>query len=42
LKESGAEESYLQCVYLGGAFGNYVNIESAHQIGLLAVDPQRV
>jgi uncharacterized 2Fe-2S/4Fe-4S cluster protein (DUF4445 family) len=38
----GAELSDLRTVYLAGAFGNYVDTESARRIGLLEVDPSRV
>ena len=37
-----ADVTDLKRLYLGGAFGNYVSIESAHRIGLLAIQPERV
>ena len=35
LKRWGAEFNDLTCLYLAGAFGNYINRESARRIGLL-------
>ncbi|HET8546946.1 MAG TPA: ASKHA domain-containing protein [Bryobacteraceae bacterium] len=32
----------LDCVYLAGAFGNYLTVESARRIGLIEVDVSRV
>jgi len=36
------EESDLGCLYLAGAFGNYVNRASAYRIGLLHLPPDQV
>ncbi len=38
----GASLEEIQTVYLAGAFGNYVRMESARRIGLLEVAPERV
>jgi len=38
----GAAMQDLQTVYLAGAFGNYVRVESAARIGLLEMDRERV
>jgi uncharacterized 2Fe-2S/4Fe-4S cluster protein (DUF4445 family) len=38
----GAALDEIETVYLAGAFGNYVRIESARRIGLLEVAPERV
>lgn len=38
----GATIQNLQTVYLAGAFGNYVRVESAARIGLLEMDRERV
>jgi uncharacterized 2Fe-2S/4Fe-4S cluster protein (DUF4445 family) len=38
----GLRPADLEKVYLAGAFGNYVNVESARRIGLIEVDPARV
>jgi uncharacterized 2Fe-2S/4Fe-4S cluster protein (DUF4445 family) len=35
VKNWGAELKDLTCLYLAGAFGNYINLESARRIGLL-------
>jgi uncharacterized 2Fe-2S/4Fe-4S cluster protein (DUF4445 family) len=35
IKESGLSANDIDAVYLAGGFGNYINIESAVQIGLL-------
>jgi len=37
LKRLGAQAAELQAIYLAGAFGNYVQIESAIRIGLIEV-----
>ncbi len=42
LKRWGAELSDLKTVFLGGAFGNYLDVESAHRIGLLEIAPSIV
>ena len=42
LKRWGAELSDLKTVFLGGAFGNYLDVESAHRIGLLETVPSIV
>jgi uncharacterized 2Fe-2S/4Fe-4S cluster protein (DUF4445 family) len=38
----GSTPAELERLYLAGAFGNYVNVESAARIGLLEVAPDRV
>jgi uncharacterized 2Fe-2S/4Fe-4S cluster protein (DUF4445 family) len=38
----GASVGDLEVVYLSGAFGNYIRVESARRIGLLEMPPQRV
>jgi uncharacterized 2Fe-2S/4Fe-4S cluster protein (DUF4445 family) len=38
----GVTPADLQTVYLAGAFGNYVEVDSAVRIGLLEVDPAHV
>jgi uncharacterized 2Fe-2S/4Fe-4S cluster protein (DUF4445 family) len=38
----GLRPADLEKVYLAGAFGNYVNVESARRIGLIEVDAARV
>ncbi len=38
----GAKLDDLETVYLAGAFGNYVRVESARRVGLLEVAPSRV
>ena len=38
----GASLDDVRTVHLAGAFGNYVNRESAHRIGLLPIPPERV
>lgn len=38
----GAKAADLEAVYLAGAFGNYLNIESARRIGLLDLEPRRI
>ncbi|MHA1712875.1 MAG: ASKHA domain-containing protein, partial [Candidatus Ranarchaeia archaeon] len=35
LRENGLSPADLDCVYLAGAFGNYIRVESAVRIGLL-------
>jgi uncharacterized 2Fe-2S/4Fe-4S cluster protein (DUF4445 family) len=35
VKNWGADLKDLTCLYLAGAFGNYINLESARRIGLL-------
>jgi uncharacterized 2Fe-2S/4Fe-4S cluster protein (DUF4445 family) len=42
LDRSNASAADLAAVHLAGAFGNYVNVESARRIGLLAAGPARV
>ena len=38
----GATPADLDVLYLAGAFGNYVHVESARRIGLLDLDPRRI
>ncbi len=38
----GAETGEIRKLYLAGAFGNYVDIESARRIGLLEISPERI
>ena len=38
----GAAPADLDVLYLAGAFGNYVHVESARRIGLLDLDPKRI
>jgi uncharacterized 2Fe-2S/4Fe-4S cluster protein (DUF4445 family) len=38
----GAKLDDIDCVYLAGAFGNYVRAESAYRIGLLEVPADRL
>ncbi|MGD0014600.1 MAG: ASKHA domain-containing protein [Bryobacteraceae bacterium] len=42
LKRLGASAGDVQRVYLAGAFGNYVNLESARRIGLIAFPEDKV
>jgi uncharacterized 2Fe-2S/4Fe-4S cluster protein (DUF4445 family) len=42
LKRLGASVGDLQCIYLAGAFGNYVQIDSAIGIGLIEAPGSRV
>ncbi|HUJ22143.1 MAG TPA: ASKHA domain-containing protein [Bryobacteraceae bacterium] len=42
LERSGAALHQLGRVYLAGAFGNYVNAASAHRIGLLPLEPEKI
>jgi uncharacterized 2Fe-2S/4Fe-4S cluster protein (DUF4445 family) len=42
LRRLGASPRQVARFYLAGAFGNYVNAESAWRIGLLPVEPSRV
>ncbi len=42
LKRLGARIEDVACVYLAGAFGNYVNRESARRIGLFAFPDERI
>lgn len=42
LEQWGASLSDLHCIYLAGAFGNYINRSSAHRIGLLKLPPEKV
>ena len=38
----GARVEQIECVYLAGAFGNYVRVEGARRIGLLEVEAARI
>jgi uncharacterized 2Fe-2S/4Fe-4S cluster protein (DUF4445 family) len=38
----GARVCDLRKIYLAGAFGNYINIESARRIGLLEAESSRI
>ena len=38
----GARATDVEAIYLAGAFGNYVNIESARRIGLLDLSSSRI
>ena len=38
----GAQLEDIDCLYLAGAFGNYVRPESAHRVGLIEVAPDRL
>jgi uncharacterized 2Fe-2S/4Fe-4S cluster protein (DUF4445 family) len=38
----GAKAADIEAVYLAGAFGNYLNIESARRIGLLDLEAGRI
>jgi len=42
LRNFGAAAHDLEAVYLAGAFGNYVNVESARRIGLLEIGAERI
>jgi uncharacterized 2Fe-2S/4Fe-4S cluster protein (DUF4445 family) len=42
LERRGATLDQLERVYLAGAFGNYVNAASAHQIGLLELGTDKI
>ena len=42
LRQWGATKEDLSCVYLAGAFGNYINHASARRIGLLDFPPEKV
>jgi uncharacterized 2Fe-2S/4Fe-4S cluster protein (DUF4445 family) len=42
LKRLGASADDLQCIYLAGAFGNYVQIDSAIGIGLIEAPGSRI
>jgi len=42
VERMGTTTKDLECVYLAGAFGNYINRESARRIGLLDFDPRKV
>jgi uncharacterized 2Fe-2S/4Fe-4S cluster protein (DUF4445 family) len=42
LQRWGARAEDIEAVYLAGAFGNYVNVESARRIGLLDFDATRI
>jgi uncharacterized 2Fe-2S/4Fe-4S cluster protein (DUF4445 family) len=42
LKQMGAGIDDLQCIYLAGAFGNYVQVDSALCIGMLEAPKQRI
>jgi uncharacterized 2Fe-2S/4Fe-4S cluster protein (DUF4445 family) len=42
LEEWGANKDDLGCIYLAGAFGNYINYPSAQRIGLLDFPPEKV
>ena len=42
LERSSAGPDDLDAVYLAGAFGNYIGVDSAYGIGLLEVDPSIV
>ncbi len=41
-ERSGASVLDLRKIYLAGAFGNYVNVESARRIGLIEAEPARI
>jgi uncharacterized 2Fe-2S/4Fe-4S cluster protein (DUF4445 family) len=40
LEEYGIAADAIASIYLAGAFGNYINIDSARRIGLLQFDEQ--
>jgi uncharacterized 2Fe-2S/4Fe-4S cluster protein (DUF4445 family) len=42
LKQLGAEFSDIESIYLAGAFGNYVQIDSAIGVGLLEMPRERI
>ena len=42
LRQWGAEPSDLEALHLAGAFGNYINLPSAHRIGLFDCPPDKV
>ena len=42
LEQFGAGKAALTCVYLAGAFGNYINYTSARRIGLLDFPQEKV
>ncbi|MBU6400675.1 MAG: DUF4445 domain-containing protein [Verrucomicrobia bacterium] len=42
LRQWGARPADLTCIYLAGAFGNYINRASARRIGLLDFPPEKV
>lgn len=42
LRQWGATKADLACVYLAGAFGNYINHASARRIGLLDFPPEQI
>jgi len=42
IREWGMEESTIDKIHLAGAFGNYLNLNSARRIGLLNFPPNRI
>jgi uncharacterized 2Fe-2S/4Fe-4S cluster protein (DUF4445 family) len=42
ITEYDIDKSEIATIYLAGAFGNYINIESAIRIGLLEFDPEKI
>jgi hypothetical protein len=42
LKRLGAEPGDVRRIYLAGAFGNYINRESARRIGLIEFPPELI
>ena len=38
LKEKNIDFDQLECLYIGGGFGNYMNIESSIQIGMIPIE----
>lgn len=42
LEKWGANEGELTCIYLAGAFGNYINLASARRIGLLNYPAEKI
>lgn len=38
LKEKNIDFDQLKCLYIGGGFGNYMNIESSLQIGMIPIE----
>ena len=42
LRQWGATREDVACLYLAGAFGNYINHASARRIGLLDFPPERI
>jgi uncharacterized 2Fe-2S/4Fe-4S cluster protein (DUF4445 family) len=42
LERRGARESDIKRIYLAGAFGNYINLQSARRIGMLDFPEEKI